>query len=227
MREFAYVISIPLSYLVGSIPFAYLAGKILAGKDLRFVGSGNLGTSNVFHEVSKKAGVAVFFLDCAKMGLTLLALRLIGTPFIIQSLCALAVMAGHNWSIFTGFKGGRGMAVTLIGSLIILPWETLVILAILLYGTITKLLSLYCGIALISWPIMALLRGEPWEWCLFAFGVMVLAFARRLQGSPEVSPYPRELVPLKKVIISRLIFDREYLPSWIEEEKLILEEAKV
>jgi len=206
-----YAFAIIIAYIAGSLPFAYLAGKIVGGKDLRLIGSGNLGTSNVFHEVGKVAGVFVFFLDCAKMAFTILFFRLLSLPMLVQSLGALAVIAGHNWSIFTGFKGGRGMAVTLVGALIILPWETIVILGILLYGVLTRTLAMYCGFSLLVWPVMAILRGEPWQWILFSLGIALLGFARRLQGSPDVACVPGEFVPRRDLIKSRLVLDREYV----------------
>lgn len=207
-----YVVSPIAGYLIGAIPFAFLAGKLVAGKDLRYEGTGNLGTSNVFHEVGKAAGVTVFFLDCAKMGLTLLVMRSLGLPLWAQSLAALAVIIGHNWSVFVGFKGGRGMAVTLVGAAILLPWETLIVLGILGIGTFTRTLALTCGIALIAWPLLAIWRGEPTSLVVFAVGACVLGFARRLQGSPEVAEEGPVPVRRRDVLISRLLFDREVQP---------------
>ncbi|MDD5747448.1 MAG: glycerol-3-phosphate acyltransferase [Actinomycetota bacterium] len=209
MRFVGYVISIVISYIVGSIPFAYIAGEMISRKDLRKIGSGNLGASNVTKEVGKLAGVVVFFLDCAKMGLVLSVFRILGFPLMVQSLGALAVIVGHNWSIFTKFKGGRGMAVTLTAFLIFLPWESFIVLGIYLYAVLTRTLAMYYGFSLIIWPVMALLRPEPFPWIFFSFGAMVLGFARRLKGSPEVGS-ENMYVPKKKVIISRLIDDREY-----------------
>lgn len=208
-----YVLVVAGAYLVGSIPFAYLAGRLLAGKDLRVVGTGNLGTHNVFHEVGKAAGVAVFFLDCGKMAFTVLAIRLAGAPLAVQSLAALAVIAGHNWSVFTGFRGGRGMTVTLVGAAILLPLETAFILGILGFGVLTRSVALYCGFSLVAWPVLALAFGAPPSLLLFAFGALVLGFARRLQGSPELARASAAAVPVRHVLVSRLLFDREYDPG--------------
>lgn len=213
---FYYFIAIAAAYLVGSIPFAYIAGKVVAGKDLRNVGSGNLGSSNVFRQVSRPAGWAVFFLDCAKIGLTLLLLRLFGLPLMVQSLAALAVMAGHNWSVFTGFEGGRGMTVALVGAGILIPWETLVVLGVVTFGGATGTIAMYFAFALVLWPVLTLLRPEPAPLVLLAFGIMVLGFARRLQGSPGVSEIPLEYVPRKYTVLNRLLYDREYQPPWLE-----------
>lgn len=210
------LVAIPAAYLAGSIPFAYLAGRLIAHKDLRTIGTGSLGTHNVFHEVGPAAGVAVFFLDCAKMGLTLLFLRVLGASLWAQSLAALAVIAGHNWSVFTGFKGGRGMTVTLVGFAILLPWETLIVLAVLAYGLATRTIAMYCAFSLVLWPLAAALSGEPAPLVFYALGAALICFARRLQGSPEVAPVPPSDVRLRDVLLSRLIFDREYRPAWLE-----------
>jgi glycerol-3-phosphate acyltransferase PlsY len=210
------LIAIPSAYLAGSIPFAYLAGRLFAHKDLRTAGTGSLGTHNVFHEVGRAAGVAVFFLDCAKMGLTLLVLRIVGASLWVQSLAALAVIAGHNWSVFTRFKGGRGMTVTLIGFAILLPWETLVVLTVLAFGLATRTIAMYCAFSLVLWPLLAVLRGEPAPLIFFAFGASLNCFARRLQGSPEVAPVPPSEARLSDVLFNRLILDREFTPAWLE-----------
>lgn len=217
MKAILYAVAVVLTYLVGSIPFAYLAGRLIAGKDLGRTGTGNLGAHNVFHEVGRVSGVLVFFLDCAKIGITLLVFRLLGLPLMVQSLGALAVIAGHNWSVFTGFRGGRGMTVILVGSLILLPWESLAVVGVLGFGALTRTLAMYCGFSLVLWPVLAILRGEPTSLVVFALGAMVLGFARRLQGSPGVAPVHRRYVSIKDVLISRLILDREYQPAWVEE----------
>lgn len=211
-----YIIVLPAAYLAGSIPFAYLAGRLVAHKDLRTLGTGSLGTHNVFHEVGPVAGVAVFFLDCAKMGITLLVLRVLGAPLWVQSLAALAVIAGHNWSVFTGFRGGRGMAVTLVGFAILLPWETLIVLAVLAFGLATRTIAMHCAFSLVLWPLAAVSRGEPAPLVFYAVGAALVCFARRLQGSPEIALVPPSEARLKDVLVNRLIFDREFTPAWLE-----------
>lgn len=211
------VVAVVSAYLAGSVPFAFIAGK-MSGRDLRKVGTGNLGTHNVFNEVGKAQGVVVFFLDCAKIGLTLLVLRMIGLSLLTQSLGALAVIAGHNWSIFTGFHGGRGMTVTLVGAAILLPWETLIVLGVIAFGVLVGALALYCGFALVLWPMLALWRGESAPLLLFAFGALVLGLIRRLQGSPAVSPLPTDYLGRKDLILSRLLYDREYAPPWLDKK---------
>ncbi|MBN2168883.1 MAG: glycerol-3-phosphate acyltransferase [Actinobacteria bacterium] len=211
-----YVITTAAAYIIGSIPFAYLAGKLKGGRDLSKEGTGNLGTHNVFHEVGKAVGVLVFFLDCAKVGLTLLVYWLLGLSQWGLSLAALAVLAGHNWSVFTRFKGGRGIAVFLVGSGILLPIETLIMLAIFAVGVFTKTVALACGIAVLVLPICTLLLSEPAPLVFFAFCAAAMVFVRRLQGSPEVEVAGRENVSTMDIVLYRLVLDREASRPWNE-----------
>ena len=108
------------AYLLGAVPFGYLAGR-LRGIDVRAVGSGNIGATNVARALGKPLGIAVFILDTAKGyaaagPLAWLVLDLVSLPAegllrsVLAPLYALAVCAGHNWTVFLNFRGGRGVA---------------------------------------------------------------------------------------------------------------------
>jgi glycerol-3-phosphate acyltransferase PlsY len=118
-----------IGYLLGSIPCGLLIGKWFAKVDVRTYGSGKIGTTNVLRTVGKKAAVLALLMDILKGALAVLAAGLIigrnymvvGENFalgllVAQVLAALAAMAGHNWSVFLKFKGGRGVA-TFFGGL--------------------------------------------------------------------------------------------------------------
>jgi acyl phosphate:glycerol-3-phosphate acyltransferase len=100
------------SYLLGSIPFGLIAAKI-KGIDVTRTGSGNIGATNVFRSVGKLYGIAVFILDMAKgyVPVTLAASTGQG-PFIVM-LCGILAIAGHMFSPFMKFKGGKGVATGL------------------------------------------------------------------------------------------------------------------
>ena len=108
------------SYLVGSIPTAYLLVKRLKRVDVRTVGSGNVGATNVTRAAGLGAGTAVFVLDLAKglvavWGMSPWLARPV-TP-AVQLACGLAAVVGHVFPVFLGFRGGKGVATT-IGVLI-------------------------------------------------------------------------------------------------------------
>jgi glycerol-3-phosphate acyltransferase PlsY len=112
--EFARFISaLVASYLCGSIPFAYLIARA-RGVDIRRVGSGNVGATNVFRTVSRPLGVLVFVLDMAKgYAPALWGARLISdesTSALVQLSCGAAAILGHTWPVWLRFKGGKGVA---------------------------------------------------------------------------------------------------------------------
>ena len=113
------------AYLAGSVPFAYLIAKAVRGIDIREVGSGNVGATNVGRALGRKWGILVFALDVLKGFLPTLAALLLhhepalalrsfgegGLPLGV-ALTGFAAVAGHNWPVFLKFKGGKGMATS-------------------------------------------------------------------------------------------------------------------
>jgi len=120
-----------IGYLLGAIPFGVLIGRRFAKVDVRSHGSGKIGTTNVLRVAGKRAAALALGLDLLKGALAVVFAGLIvGRNYLIvgnlglgllaaQTLAALAAMAGHNWSIFLRFQGGRGVA-TFFGGLIAL-----------------------------------------------------------------------------------------------------------
>ena len=108
-----------MAYLIGSIPFGFLIAKT-QGKDIRTLGSGNIGATNVFRSISKKLGIITFALDvgkglCGVLLVPLLASKITGVTcegMGLQLLCGAMTIAGHNWTCFLGFKGGKGIATS-------------------------------------------------------------------------------------------------------------------
>jgi glycerol-3-phosphate acyltransferase PlsY len=98
-----------VSYLIGSIPFGFIAGRIF-NLDIQRQGSGNIGATNVFRTIGPLPGSLVFLLDFLKGTATIyLGSSLTGLP-LSTILCGLAAIAGHSYSLFLGFKGGKGVA---------------------------------------------------------------------------------------------------------------------
>ena len=117
-----------VGYIIGSLPTAYIFGKRLKGRDIRELGDGNMGARNAYHELGHKIGILIFFIDTAKGCLAILIAQYFNAPQSIVLLTGAATVAGHNWSIFVGFRGGRGEATT-IGILLVLMPESLLIVA--------------------------------------------------------------------------------------------------
>lgn len=126
-----FIAVIMLGYLLGSIPVGMLVARLFKGVDVTELGSGKTGTTNVLRVAGARAAAIVFVADISKGALAVLfAGFIIGHSYLVvgnvalgvlvgQCLAALAAMAGHNWSIFLRFRGGRGVA-TFFGGLIAL-----------------------------------------------------------------------------------------------------------
>ncbi len=119
---------VALGYLLGSIPTAYIAGRILKGVDIRQIGDGNMGAANSFRQLGAKAGVAVGIADAAKGALAVLIAQAASLPLVVVLLTGTAVVVGHNWPVFLGFRGGRGESTT-IGVLLVTITQPILILA--------------------------------------------------------------------------------------------------
>ena len=163
------------AYLIGSIPTAYIFGKVLKGIDIREYGSGNIGATNVFRVIGKMPGVIVLAIDIIKgfvcatyLASVFLYLAPVTRPELYRILVGLFAIAGHNWTIFLKFKGGKGVATSagvVIGLIPKIFWLGFLVWLIIFF--ITGLVSLSSIIAIITIPIFTLAFGEPAEIIIF------------------------------------------------------------
>lgn len=105
-----YLVFFGVFFLIGSIPTAFLVGKITQGKDLRKLGSGNIGATNAFRVLGKKAGFFVFAVDFAKGFLPIVLAKPLFLGHENFVWLAVAPILGHIFTPFLGFKGGKGIA---------------------------------------------------------------------------------------------------------------------
>jgi glycerol-3-phosphate acyltransferase PlsY len=142
------------SYLLGSIPTGYLWAKA-KGIDIRTVGSGNIGATNVMRVLGKGPGIAVLVLDALKGFLPVfLAPRIFEGGGPLQIVCCVAVIAGHNWTCWLKFKGGKGIATSAGAMLAMLPAPFLCALAVwgVVFG-ISRYVSLASITAAVALPV--------------------------------------------------------------------------
>lgn len=124
------ILFIVIAYLIGSISPALLVGKIFYNTDIRTMGSGNLGTTNTFRCLGKKAGVIVFVLDISKgIIATMLPLLVLGRVEYLSIFGAFA-MIGHVYPIFANFKGGKAVATGSGVFIFLYPTLSLILVAI-------------------------------------------------------------------------------------------------
>jgi glycerol-3-phosphate acyltransferase PlsY len=107
----SYLVLVPLSYLLGSIPFGLIVARLTKGVDIRYYGSGSTGMANVLRTAGGRAAGLVLALDMGKGILVILLVRLLTDSPVAEVVAALIAIAGHNWSVFIGFRGGRGVAI--------------------------------------------------------------------------------------------------------------------
>ena len=147
--------SLILGYLLGSIPSGWLAGRWLKGIDLRELGSGSTGATNVLRQVGKGPALVVFLIDVGKGAAAVLIARALGLGDWIQVLAGLTALAGHIWPVWLGFKGGKAVA-TGLGLFLGLAWPV----GLASFGvfmavfSLSRLVSLASVLAAISLPLL-------------------------------------------------------------------------
>lgn len=115
------ILTAVLAYLLGSVPFGIVITRALGLGDLRRIGSGNIGATNVLRTGNKAAAFATLVLDAAKGGVAVLIARALLDEDAAQ-LAALAAFLGHLFPVWLGFRGGKGVA-TFLGTLLALDWQ--------------------------------------------------------------------------------------------------------
>ena len=177
----AYIIMAIIAYLIGSINFSIIISKKMAGFDVREKGSGNAGSTNVLRTVGVKAAVLTLICDILKGVVPILIGLLIGliagenaNSAIIVEIAALAVVIGHTFPVFFGFKGGKGVATSL-GILLIINWK--IGLICLIFGValiaVTRMVSLGSISAAILFAILTIFIQDSYiasgNYIIFAF----------------------------------------------------------
>jgi len=192
-----YIVCLLVGYLMGSIPVGYLVAKWRSRLDVRAFGSGKTGTTNVLRTAGVKAAALVVIGDLAKGALAVVFAGLImdksylavgslglGLP-LAQVLAALAAVAGHNWSVFLKFRGGRGVATFFGGLFAFLPMAALFGGEILLIGAVTTGFASLGSIAGVigSYAIvvpLTVFNGWPLEYLVYALvGSLVIVIMHR------------------------------------------------
>jgi len=147
------LIFVLISFLIGGIPFGYLYVKFRYKKDIRTMGSGNIGSTNVYRNFGKRDGAIVFIFDFLKGFLIVLISRFY-YDISISMFFGIAAILGHVFSIYLKFKGGKGVATTLGVFIAIAPFISLIsIIVWLIITKFTKYVSLASMIAIGSFPI--------------------------------------------------------------------------
>jgi len=144
------IISVLFAYLIGSIPFGKIITKILINKDITQTGSGNIGATNVYRSVSKKAGILVLILDAIKPIIVLAIIQYLNPNLFneYKYIFFLFSIIGHIFPIWLKFKGGKGVACFFGGNLLLMPIPT--VFAMIIWLLVVKFSKLSSFGALLS-----------------------------------------------------------------------------
>ncbi len=168
-----------LGYFLGAIPWGLIAGFAFTGKDIRTLGSGKTGATNVLRTAGKTAAALVLIADVAKGAGPALVGRLLFDEPAAGAVGAAAAVAGHVWPVFAGFRGGRGVATAFGGILGLAPLLALVfpVIALIVVGG-TRIVSL---MSIVAAPIAAAIVVAAWAFghthgAYALYAVAVVAF---------------------------------------------------
>lgn len=164
-----YMIMAMIAYCIGSVNFSVIISKKIAGFDVREKGSGNAGTTNMLRSVGKKAAAITLLCDIAK-GIVAIAISMIignimeeTNQELLLQIAGIAVVIGHTFPIFFGFKGGKGVA-TSIGILLMSNWKIGLICLIfaLVLMILTRMVSVGSCAAAILFPVLTLFINDSY-----------------------------------------------------------------
>lgn len=173
-----FILFLAASYLIGSIPTAYIAGRLAKGIDIREHGSGNVGASNVFRVIGKKWGSGVLIFDMFKgfVPAFFFPMYYHTNSKLLGLLFGIAAIAGHNWTIFLGFKGGKGVATSAGVFLGILPKAVLAATGVWIAAVaVTNYIAVGSMLGAVSLVLFIGLfyRGIPEFWPLIAISTVM------------------------------------------------------
>jgi glycerol-3-phosphate acyltransferase PlsY len=198
------VLAIVIAYLLGSIPSAYIAGHLVKGVDIRRLGGGNVGAVNTMREIGTVAGFSVLLADMAKGAIAVLIAQWLGLTLIWVFVVGLAVVVGHNWSVWLKFRGGQGLATTLGVLLALVPIEFAISFAIIVIAVLlTSNMRLAAAVGLAFLPLIIWLFGGELSIILYSIALPIFCSLKMI---------PRIRADMAKGSKKNLIIDRDYKP---------------
>jgi len=170
-----------VAYGLGAIPTAYVVARQVAGLDIRTVGDGNPGARNVWLHLGWRWGVLVAALDMLKGYAAVRWAQAVGFAEPYAFLAGAAAVLGHDTSPFLRFRGGQGMATTLGVMLALMPWETLLAIAVFLLAyRLTHRWDESLFVGMIWLPLLPLLLGRPLRYVLYPVALLPTVGVKKL-----------------------------------------------
>ena len=206
------------AYFWGGIPSAYILGKLIKKIDIREYGSGNVGASNITINFNIWMGLSIGTFDTiVKSTIPIVLANLFDQSLWVQMSIGIAAIAGHNWSPYLKFTGGRGISTTIGVMLGLVMWKE-IISGIILLGIIGSLIlkqtALFTLITAISLPVITYYTNVNVELTYISVSFTTLIILKRLTANWS-SPPSNQL--LLKTLILRLLWDRDLIEKdiWI------------
>ncbi len=174
-----------IAYLLGSVNTSIIVGKIMSGEDIRKYGSGNAGATNTLRTFGKLAAILVVIGDVLKAVIAILIAKLLCDEEYALYIASVCVILGHNFPVFFGFKGGKGIVVSAVACLFT-DWKIgiLVIVISLLIMIISKYVSLGSVLGACFMIVLGLIIRRPFdiEYTIFSVVVAFLAIIMHRQN---------------------------------------------
>ena len=226
------ILTVISAYLLGAVPAAYLVAKWARGIDLRQYGSGNIGAANVITTVSKRWGIAVVAFDLLKGAAAVYVAQWIELDMAQQAAVGVAVIVGHNWSIFLRFSSGRGgLAIAGVAIALAPPLGLSLVTFTLILGLFRQLalgmLITVTALPICGWFLAQPLgiTDDPLPLTLGFMVILVLTLTRR-------ATVPRSAIAASlstaELLLNRLLFDRDIRnrEAWIHRTPAQTEQDK-
>lgn len=175
------VATLAFAFLLGSVPFSFLVARGFGVRDVRSVGSGNVGATNVLRTAGPAAGALAFLLDASKGALAALVAARVAGPGLLPPLAAAVAVLGHLYPPWLGFRGGKGVATGAGAFLPLAPLATGAALAVFgLVAAVTRYVSLGSLAGAFTLPLVAWLSGAPRAvWAVAALVALLILLKHR------------------------------------------------
>ena len=200
-------LALSYGYLIGSVPTAYLVARLVRGIDIRRVGSGNVGASNVWIHVGKRWAfpIGAFDLLMQGMGPPFFA-RALGLDVEWQAAAGMLGVIGHNWPVFLRFEGGRGLSPAVGVMLALARLELAVFILVGVAGwQLTRSSALWALVGFALLVPLSLFWERPDAIVLLMGGLLLVTVVKRLTSNGLRGTG----VPARQLVMNRLLFDRD------------------
>jgi glycerol-3-phosphate acyltransferase PlsY len=185
----AFIVAAVIGYLLGSVPAGLIAGRVARGIDVRDYGSGKTGVTNVLRMLGPRISVLVGVADIAKGAIPVVIARVLIDDAYGQTVAGMAALVGHDWPLFAGFRGGRGVSTSFGALLAMSPLVALALVPVgIAIGAVTRYMSVMSIggsiITAVTFVVLAVLGLQPWAYAVFAVAAagLIVALHRENMG---------------------------------------------